>query len=211
MKTTSKVSADTTNTQFALPAIATVLLVVFFTSCQTPAPTRVPPATSCYTNTILEGDVLSISFEYSTNFNTLQKVSLDGTCNLRSVGLIKAAGKTPTELQTELATLYKKEVKDEPLTITVLSTTASVYITGSILHSGKIPLEHPMTVLEAIMEAGGFDNRAKPSEVTVVRIEGGSSKTYHVDVQRMLEGKISEPFYLKPFDILNVPTKTFNF
>ena len=62
------------------------------------------------------------------------------------------------------------------------------------------------------MEAGGFDpNRAKLSEVTVVRIEGGRQKTFHLDLRRILRGHEEAPFYVKPFDIVHVPTKTFNF
>ena len=69
-----------------------------------------------------------------------------------------------------------------------------------------------MTVLEAIMEAGGFDpNRAKLSAVTVLRIEDGKQRSYKINLKRTLRGEIEEPFYLKPFDIVHVPTKTFNF
>jgi polysaccharide export outer membrane protein len=171
-----------------------------------------------YTNAIQEGDVLSITFDFSTNFNTVTKIALDGMCNLRGIAPVKAAGKTPQQLQEELAALYKAYVKDEsqtndePLSVSVISTTACFYVSGAVLRPGKIPLERPMTALEGIMEAGGYDStRAKLADVTVIRMENGRMKTYPVNVKRMLEGKDQEPFYLKPFDVLNVPTKTFNF
>jgi protein involved in polysaccharide export with SLBB domain len=68
-----------------------------------------------------------------------------------------------------------------------------------------------MTVLEAIMEAGGFDpNRAKLSEVTVIRNEKGKQTNYRVDLKKVIAGRDPNPFYVKPFDIIHVPVKTFN-
>ena len=69
-----------------------------------------------------------------------------------------------------------------------------------------------MTALEAVMEAGGFDpTRAKLSQASVLRIENGRQKAYHVNLERVLEGEEETPFYLRPFDIVHVPSKTFNF
>jgi polysaccharide export outer membrane protein len=212
--------------------LALVLPVTLITGCQSsgqkfadvkfagipgsvPIPS-VPDPSTYATNRLTEGDVVSISFQYSTNFNALQKIALDGTLNLDSVGLVKAAGKTPLQLQEELAKLYKPQVKDDVLTVKIVASASSIYISGAVVRPGKVPLDRPMTVLEGIMEAGGFDpNRAKLSSVRVIRLEDGRQKIYIVDVQKVLEGKGEgtgeAPFYLKPFDIVHVPLKTFNF
>ena len=132
--------------------------------------------------------------------------------NLESVGLVKAAGKTPLQLQEELAKLYKPQVKDDVLTVKVVASASSIYISGAVVRPGKVPLDRPMTVLEGIMEAGGFDpSRAKLSSVRVIRLEDGRQKIYMVDVRKVLDGTSDAPFYLKPFDIVHVPLKTFNF
>jgi polysaccharide biosynthesis/export protein len=164
------------------------------------------------TNLLQEGDIVSITFQYSTNFNAVQKITLDGMLNLETVGPVKAAGRTVTELQTELARLYKPQVKDDVVTVKFISSGNSVYISGAVIRPGKVLMERPMTALEAIMEAGGFDpSRAKLSQVTVLRIEDGKQKAYKLDLKRALRGADERPFYLKPFDIVHVPTKTFNF
>ena len=164
------------------------------------------------TNSLQEGDVVSITFQYSTNFNALQKITLDGMLNLESVGPVKAAGRTVVELQAELARLYKRQVKDDVVTVKLISSANSVYVSGAVLRPGKILMERPMTALEAIMEAGGFDSiRAKPSQVTVLRLEDGKQRTYRLNLKAALRGDDKAPFFLKPFDIVHVPTKTFNF
>lgn len=181
-----------------------------------PATAALPPldarTASNATNWLAEGDVVSITFQYSTNFNVVQKIALDGMLNLETVGPVKAAGRSVVELQTELARIYKPQIKDDVVTVKLIASADSVYISGAVIRPGKIPMERPMTVLEAIMEAGGFDpNRANLSSVIVLRLENGKQKSHILNLRRTLRGQEEEPFYLKPFDIIHVPTKTFNF
>jgi len=164
------------------------------------------------TNFIQEGDVVNINFQYSTNFNTTQQVGLDGSLNLQAAGQVKATGKTALQLQAELAALYKSEVKDDPVTVKVISPAAAVYVMGSVIHPGRIPMLRPMTVIEAIMEADGFDpSRAKLSEVKVLRVENRRQQVYRLNLQRIFDGKNDAVFYLKPFDVVQVPAKVFNY
>jgi len=164
------------------------------------------------TNLLEEGDVVGISFRYSTNFDTIEKIGLDGTLNLDVAGQVQAANKTVLELQNELTKLYQSEVKDDPITVKIITPEAAVYVSGAVNRPGKIPLEHPMTVLDAIMEAGGSDPlEADLSDVLVLRVENNREHTYHINVRRLLDGKDSTVFYVKPFDTVRVPAKIINY
>ncbi len=173
---------------------------------------RVDPGAAAYsTNILLEGDVVNITFAYSTNFNTVQKIALDGTLNLQGVGQVKAAAKSKLELESELADLYKNLAKDDPITIKITEAASAVYVSGAVTRPGKIPMDRPLTVLQAIMEAGGYDTyRADLSDVRVLRVENGHQKSYRINLKRVLRGDDETPFYLKPFDVVQVATKTFN-
>jgi polysaccharide export outer membrane protein len=198
-----------------------VLILLVFAGCQSNPPAGstnyvaavLDPGTADYsTNLLHEGDVISITFQYATNFNAVQKITLDGLLNLESAGAVKAAGKTPLELQAELAKIYKPQTQEDSVTVKLISAVASVYVSGAVFRPGKVVMERPMTALEAVMEAGGFDpTRAKLSHASVLRIENGKQKAYHVDLERVLQGEEETPFYLRPFDIVHVPSKTFNF
>lgn len=192
--------------------------------CQIPynafAPVPVSPEVASFmagqpdysTNRIQAGDVVSISFQYSTNYNAVQQVSLDGSLNLQVAGRVQAAGKTSLELQSELTALFKSQVKDDPITVKIVSPAAAVYVMGAVVHPGRIPLTRPLTVIEAIMEADGFDtSRAKLSDVKVLRVVQGREKVYRLNLQRVFDGKNDEVFYLKPFDVVDVPAKVFNY
>jgi len=171
------------------------------------------PGTANYaTNLLQEGDTVGITFQYSTNFNTVQKITIDGLLNLESVGQIKAAGTTLLSLQAELTKLYKPQTKEDVVTVKLIMPGSSVYVAGAVFRPGKIPMDRPLTVLEAVVEAGGYDpNRANLARVTVLRVLAGKQRTYHVDLKLVIQGREDAPFYLRPFDIVNVPMKTFNF
>jgi polysaccharide export outer membrane protein len=177
-----------------------------------PSPSAAPAGAEPFSSTKLqEGDVVHVTFETETNLNTAAKVQMDGAIIMPLVGSVKAVGKTPLELQADLMRCYERILKDNQLSVTLASSAASVYVSGAVLRPGRIPMERPLTALDAIMEAGGFDsNRAKPSAVTVLRLENGQQHHYLLNLKRALQGKEPNPFYLKPFDIVHVPEKTFN-
>lgn len=164
------------------------------------------------TNLLHEGDVVDINFQYSTNFSTVQKINLDGALNLSTVGKVQAAGLTVLQLQDEVIRLYKPQVKDDVVTVKLVSSSDMVFVGGAVVRAGPVELSRPLTVLEAIMTAGGFDgNRAKLSTVKVLRIEQGRQHVYVINLNRVLSGREMSPFYLKPFDVVYVPVKTFNY
>jgi polysaccharide export outer membrane protein len=195
-------------------------LTGFFAGCETnyeianpssPVFTQFNPS-SAQTNLLHEADVISVEFRYSTNFNTVQKIGMDGLVNLPSAGEVTAAGKTVLEFQNELIARYKAEAKDDPITVKMMAVAAAIYVTGAVSHPGKIIMDRPMTVVEAIAEAGGADPyRAKLSKVAVIRVNDGRQKIYWLNLNRAFAGEDPDVFYLKPFDVIQVPTKTFNF
>lgn len=158
--------------------------------------------------TLREGDILKISFPGSPNLNNVQPIRPDGKINLPLVGEVQAAGMTPAALQQKLMDLYAPQLTTKEVTVEVQSFAYPVYVTGAVLRPGKISTDHLLTALEAIMEAGGPDyTRANLKNVKVIRQEGGRTKNYILDLKRVMEGKTTEPFYLKPADIIYVPEK----
>jgi len=167
-----------------------------------------PAAGSPTTFTLREGDILKISFPGSPSLNTTQQIRTDGKISLPLVGEVKAAGMTPADLQKELMDLYAPQLSSKEVTVEVQNSSFPVYVTGAVLRPGKISSDHPITALEAIMEAGGFDyTKANLKDVVVIRQEGNQTKNYTLNLKLAMEGKMSQPFYLKPADIIYVPEK----
>jgi polysaccharide export outer membrane protein len=157
-----------------------------------------------------EADHLKIVFPGASQLDTDPIIRRDGKIGLPIVGEIKAAGKTPAELKNELGELYAKElVSSKDIAVLVLSASFPVYVTGAVGKSGKIMTDHPLTVLEAIMEAGGFDDKsANLSAVTVIRTQNGKTQNFKVNLKGVVSpGKPVDIFYLQPGDIIHVPSR----
>jgi polysaccharide export outer membrane protein len=203
----------------AMPIVALAALTLgflaFMTGCETPAATSVDQIRSqAETNkqpetlTLREGDALKISFPGTPNLDTMQTVRRDGRITMSIVGEVMAAGLTPTELEKELLKLYSTQLVSKEVSVSVVSSSFAVYVSGSVARPGKIMSDRPISVLQAIMEAGGFDSaKADMKAVVVIRREEGQTKNYTLNLKLVLEGKQSDQFFLKPFDIVYVPER----
>jgi len=157
---------------------------------------------------VREGDVLKIAFPGATNLDTTQQVRRDGLITLPIVGEVKAAGLAPSDLEKELAQLYSSQLLSKEVTVTLVSSSFSVFVTGAVVRPGKVMADHPLTALEAILEAGGYDPvKADLKSVSIIRNEGGKTKTYLLNVKDVLEGKDNDTFVLRPGDKLFIPVK----
>ncbi len=195
------------------PALAALALAAAVTGCQTQLPTAATVwngDTGSATNvlSLREGDVLSISFPGAANLNTTQQIQRDGKIALPLLGELKVAGMTAAEIEKELIKQYATQLVSKEVTVTVVSAAFPVYVTGAVLHPGKITSNRPISALEAIMEAGGVNHTtADLKAVTVVRQEGDHTKQYRLNLRDVLRGVKSQPFYLKPSDIVFVPER----
>ena len=80
-------------------------------------------------------------------------------------------------------------------------------VSGAVQKPGKIVFERPATVLEAIMEAGGFTPEADLKKVSLIRIVKGEHETQIVDLRAVLKGKPTPAIYCSGGDVIYVPEK----
>jgi polysaccharide export outer membrane protein len=155
-----------------------------------------------------EGDVLKISFPGSPNLDTTQQIRRDGKITLESVGEINAVGLAPADLEKEISKTYGAQLVTKEVTVAVVSSSIPVFVTGAVLRPEKVLSDHPITALEAVMEAGGFDySKANMKDVRVIRNENGREHTYVLNLKLVMQGKQVDPFFLKPYDIIYVPER----
>jgi protein involved in polysaccharide export with SLBB domain len=74
---------------------------------------------------------------------------------------------------------------------------------------GIIDMPGRMTLLEAIMKAGGFNlQEAEVQNVVVIRHRNRHRYGHSVNLKPTLKGDYTQPFYLEPKDIVYVPRTT---
>lgn len=186
--------------------LAVIAILVLLSGCATPRRWSTEEHSYPQACIFLEpGDTLEINLLGAPDLDTTQKIRRDGFITLRLIGEVRAAGKTPDMLRKELERLYSSQLQIKEVAVYVRSS-GPVFVGGSVMNSGEITVEHPITALEAIMKAGGFDTSlAEVSRVVVIRHEAGERSAYEIDFKPVLKGKKGFPFYLKPYDIVYVP------
>jgi polysaccharide export outer membrane protein len=189
-------------------ALALAVLFLAATGCTTAQPKPVAETPHSESLILREGDVLKISFPGSPNLDTTQPIRRDGKITLQLVGEMTAAGLSPSDLEKQLSDAYASQLVVKAVTVTVESSSIPVFVDGAVLRPQKVVSDHPISALEAIMEAGGFDYaKADLKDVEVLRYEGDREHTYILNLKEVMAGKPGEQFYLKPYDIVHVPER----
>jgi polysaccharide biosynthesis/export protein len=188
---------------FSLIGFLSLLLI----GCQSSGPVHPPLPPAQAPSALTVGDVVKITYPVAPELNQSQKIGTEGTLSLPMVGQVHAAGKTPAALQSELSSRYKSLLQDSEVVVTVESKAVPVVVSGAVQHPGKIVFERPATVLEAIMEAGGFTPEADMRKVTVIRIVKGQHQTQVFDLRPVLKGNAETATYVSGGDVIYVPER----
>jgi polysaccharide biosynthesis/export protein len=151
-----------------------------------------------------EGDIIKISFPGSPNMNTSQQIRRDGKISLQLLGEKTVAGMTTSQLEAKLAEWYEKQLLTKEVTVVLESSAFFVYVTGSVGKPGRVSSDRPLTVLEAVIDAGVDYSKANLKAVTVIRREGSHQEYHTLNLKKVLQGQATEQFYLKPSDIIFV-------
>jgi len=155
------------------------------------------------------GDILRITFPGAPNMNTQQSVQPNGSIGLPLGGSLMVRDKATSAIEKELLNLYGSQLVIKEVTVGLESPGFPVLVSGAVLRPGRVQSTRSMTVLEAIVEAGGFiEGRANLKKVRIVRLEkDGTTRTLIVDLQSALSGKVSDAVYVRPSDVINVPER----
>src|SRR5579862_9591825 len=176
------ISYNPRSTPFAAVQRLLLLFAALFaiSGCQTEQfqnmPQRQPGSDSTQSSTqpvqpmvLREGDSLMVSIPSSPTLDTTQQIRTDGKIVLPLIGEVTAAGKTPEALQSELLKLYQPQVSAKQVIVTVQSPNIPVYVIGAVMRPGPVTVNHPISALDAVMEAGGFDyTKANLKAVVIV-------------------------------------------
>lgn len=186
------------------------LSLIVLTSCRTDSRGPLPNQPMANTAVRLSpGDVIKLAFPGSTELNQSQKIRADGKVSLPLVGEVAASGKTVPEFQSEVVKLYKSQLRNNEVLVTLESGTATVVVSGFVSKPGKFSFDRPTTVFQAIMEAGGISEYGNLGKVHLVRTVGGEQHTQVLNLKAAMSGKTTEVYYVKDGDVIFVSQRVF--
>ncbi len=154
------------------------------------------------------GDTFDLDFELSPEFNQTVAVQPDGYITLKGVGSIYIEGQTVPELTETVKTAYAKILHDPVITVGLKDFEKPYFIAaGQVGKPGKYDLRSDLTVTEAVAIAGGFNDKAKHSQVVLFRpLPTGGYEAKLLNVKKLLATRnLSEDVQLQPGDMVYVP------
>ena len=162
---------------------------------------------------VRKGDTFDLDFALSPEFNQTVAVQPDGYVTLKGVGSIFVEGQTVPELTETLKTAYARILHDPVIAIALKDFEKPYFIaSGQVQKPGKYDLRSDLTVTEAVAIAGGFNDKAKHSQVVLFRpVQGGGFETKLLNIKKLLASRnLSEDVQLQPGDMLYVPQSAFS-
>ena len=163
-------------------------------------PTAAPVDPKSYT--IGPEDILLIKVWREEQLSGQVQVRPDGKINLPLINEVEAAGQTPEQLRaTVIEKLTEFIAKPEVMVSVQQVLSRRFYVTGAVGRSGAYPLVVPVTVLEAVTNAG-FQEYSNPKKITILR----KGKLIKFNYSEVIQGKkMEQNIFIENGDFVNVP------
>jgi polysaccharide export outer membrane protein len=131
----------------------------------------------------------------------------DGRISFPLVQDLQAAGVSPGELKSSIELKLKEFLTSPNVTVIVDNIQSyKVFVAGKVQKPGSIVVQEPITVLQALSLAGGFQDYAKQSNITILRSSGGQNFVLEFDYPNVIRGrKADENIILQSGDVVVVP------
>jgi polysaccharide export outer membrane protein len=179
--------------------------------------TAVPGGAAAPEYVIGPGDGLDVFVYLSPELSTQNlPVRPDGRISLPLVPDIVAAGRSPTQLATDITARLRPYVIDPNVTVMVRTFVGSpaqqVRIIGEATQPRTMPYREGMTVVDAIIEARGLTRYAAGNRTEIIRRDapGGTPRSLRVRLDDLMRGgDISQDVPLRPGDTIVIPQSWF--
>jgi polysaccharide export outer membrane protein len=154
-----------------------------------------------------QGDTVMISVWREDALQKQAIVLPDGSITFPLVGRIEVAGLSTSEVERRI-TAKLKEYSPEPVVTVVIAGIDGnrAYIMGRVNNPGSFIISGPITVLQAISTAGGFDKFADEGGIKVIRTKSDRQEILPVHYKDIISGRdMTTNIQLKAGDTIVVP------
>jgi len=200
----------------ALPFCLCLLLAACASGGHSPAgapPAALPNAVDSYR--IGVDDMVQVSVWRNPELGITVPVRPDGKISVPLVGDVVAAGLTPEEVAADVQEKLGAFVRDPQVAVILTDLRSHEYlsrvrVTGAVQQPVSIPYRQGMTVLDAVLAAGGLTEFAAPARSDLHRRSDEGAQSYEVRLDLILErGDLATNYPVAPGDVITVPERTF--
>ncbi|UXI66344.1 XrtA/PEP-CTERM system exopolysaccharide export protein [Tahibacter amnicola] len=158
-------------------------------------------------------DRVQVSVWRNPELSVTVPVRPDGRISVPLVGDVVAGGRAPHEVAADIEKQLATYVRD-PKVAVILTELRShefisrVRVTGAVRQPVSIPYRQGMTVLDAVLQAGGITEFAAPDRTRLYRKEQGKAETVPVRLGAILRnGDLETNVDVKPGDVITIPER----
>jgi len=153
-------------------------------------------------------DELEFRFDYHAEFNEIATVRPDGRLTLQKIGDVYVEGMTPSELDRLVTNSYTEVTATPDVTVFVRKFAGQVvYVLGEVRSPGAFDIKSRMTILQALVAAGGPIRGAQLGSVVVLR--KGAAGQPEAMALNLSRGEVQKGTYKNEYvaaqDIIYVP------
>lgn len=172
---------------------------------------QTPAATPDYI--IGPGDVLKVFVWQNPDLSVTVPVRPDGKISTPLDEDMVAVGKTPSRLAHDIESKLSEYVRSPHVNVIVTqpaSLFSQVKVIGQVKNPEAIAYHDGMTVLDAVLAAGGLTEYAAGNRARIVRLVNGTERDIPVRLSALVNsGDMAQNLPLKPGDVLVVPESRF--
>ncbi|HLJ48625.1 MAG TPA: polysaccharide biosynthesis/export family protein [Bryobacteraceae bacterium] len=154
------------------------------------------------------GDILQIDVRKEPDVSVPSVVVRpDGIISVPLIKDVNASGLTPHELEANITEKLAKLIREPDVTIVIKEIhSAKVFVIGAVKQEGALTLQGPLSVLQAIAEAGGLTDYAKRNKIFIMRDDHGKALRLPFEYDAVIRGlHPDQNVMLRPGDSLIVP------
>jgi polysaccharide export outer membrane protein len=170
-------------------------------------------------------DHVQISVWRNPELSVTVPVRPDGKISVPLVGDVDAGGRTPEQVAALLRQQLARYIREPNVTVIVAELRSHeflsrVRVTGAVVTPRSMNYRQGMTVLDAVLEAGGINKFASANRTKLYRKDRNlkdrkgkaqvKSEVYDIDLEEILnKGRLETNHALLPGDVITVPERTF--
>jgi len=139
----------------------------------------------------------------------------DGKISVPLIGDVDAGGRTPNEVAESIKRQLSSYIRD-PNVVVIITELRSheflsrVRVTGAVRTPRSMPYRPGMTILDAVLEAGGVNDFASPNRSKLYRKTKSKTETFDIELGDILiKGRLETNLFLRPGDVITVPERLF--
>ncbi len=210
------------------PAVARAVCMVAFLALlagcasdgdarSTPPPTAAVAAPAVDAYRIGVDDQVQVAVWRNPELGITVPVRPDGMISVPLIGDVLAGGRTPSEVAADIQEKLSAYVRDPQVAVILTELRSHEYlsrvrVTGAVRQPVSLPHRPGMTVLDAVLAAGGLSDFAAPDRAELHRQarDGQPGGTWRVRLDRILDrGELQTNYPVAPGDVVTVPERTF--